>query len=81
MTTDWRTTPGNEDVFERLRETILSGQAIAFAGAGASASLYPMWAQLIRRLAAEAVRRGMATRKDEAYWVDPATKPQQAARH
>lgn len=80
MTADWRAIPGNEAAFERLVQAIRYGHAIAFVGAGASAGLYPLWTGLIRLLAAEAVDQGLAMADDQAYWLDPTTKPQQAAR-
>ncbi len=80
MADDWRGIPGNEHAFARLRETLASGNAIGFVGAGASAGLYPLWSGLIRLLAQEAVDQGFASEQDKAFWLDPATKPQQAVR-
>ena len=61
--------PGNQHVLERLRELLDSGQAIALVGAGASAGLYPLWSELIRRLAEESVTRGLAKEEDRDFWL------------
>lgn len=78
MAEDWRTIQGNEHVFERLSKVIAGSRAIAFVGAGASAGLYPLWPQLIRRLADEALVQGFASEAARTFWCDPKTKPQQA---
>ncbi len=70
--------PGNEFVLKRLRDLLASGQAIAFVGAGASAGLYPLWNELIEKLAQEAIDRGLATEADRTFWRK--SKPQQAVR-
>lgn len=80
MADGWRQIPGNEHAFERLRDAIACGEAIAFVGAGASAGLYPLWTGLIRRLADETVKQGMAVAADRDFWLAPATKAQQAVR-
>lgn len=49
-----------------------------WSGAGASAGLYPLWNQLIQRLADEAVKRGLADDAKRAHWLK--TRPQQAVR-
>jgi tetratricopeptide (TPR) repeat protein len=73
--------PGNEYVLGRLQELLATEQAIAFVGAGASAGLYPLWGELIRRLAEEPVTRGLATAADRDYWLRTAERtPQQAVR-
>ncbi len=66
---DWRDIPGNQCAFDRLRGLVQEGKAIAFVGAGASAALYPLWAELIRRLADKAVRSGRSTDADRASWL------------
>jgi tetratricopeptide (TPR) repeat protein len=68
VTIDWRSIPGNEHAFDRLRELVTSGEAIAFVGAGASAGLYPLWGELIRELVSQAASRG-ATNADQKYWL------------
>ncbi len=65
---DWRSIPGNEYAFGRVRELVKSGEAIAFVGAGASAGLYPLWGELIRELATQAALRG-ASDVDRDYWI------------
>ena len=80
MVREWRQMPGNEDAYDRLREVVATGEAIAFVGAGASAGLYPLWTELIRRLADEAVKQGVATDADRVFWLAAGTKPQQAVR-
>ena len=73
--------PGNEYVLGRLRELLATEQAVAFVGAGASAGLYPLWDGLIRQLADEAVKRGLASDADRATWLRIAPhSPQQAVR-
>lgn len=74
--------PGNEHAREKLSKILESGRAIAFVGAGASAGLYPLWAQLIRQLAEEAVNRGLADAGQRKLWVEEyaAKRPHQAVR-
>jgi SIR2-like domain/LGFP repeat len=73
--------PGNRHVFERLRELVASGKAIAFSGAGASAGLYPLWPELVQLLIGEAVKRGVASEADRTTWKRlTATRPQQVVR-
>lgn len=68
-------------MFDRLREVVGSGKAIAFSGAGASAGLYPLWPELVSLLIGEAVKRGLASDADRATWERLATtRPQQVAR-
>lgn len=68
--------PGNRAIYERLKALLDDGSAIAFVGAGASYPLYPLWKELIDRLAAEAVRRGLASVADSAYWLrNASTRP------
>jgi tetratricopeptide (TPR) repeat protein len=68
VTVDWRSIPGNEHAFNRLRELVMGGEAIAFVGAGASAGLYPLWGGLIQQLADQAVSRG-ASVADREFWI------------
>lgn len=77
---DWAEIPGNKHAFERLRALVASGESIAFVGAGASASLYPLWNGLLKIFADEAVKRGLAAPADRDLWLSPGTKPQQAVR-
>jgi tetratricopeptide (TPR) repeat protein len=65
--------PGNRAVYERLQAVLKDGLPIAFAGAGASAPLYPLWGQLIEQLAHEPMQQGLATAADEEYWLRNAT--------
>ncbi len=65
----WRDIPGNPVAFERLRDLLIGGNAIALVGAGASAGLYPLWAELIQRLGDEAVNRGRSSNADRATWL------------
>ena len=67
--TDWRSIPGNPLAFEQLRDLLHGRKAIAFVGAGASAGLYPLWDELIRELANEAVLHG-AAEADRKYWLE-----------
>jgi hypothetical protein len=46
---------------------IATEEAIAFVGAGASSGLYPLWAELIRQLADEAVKQGLAEDADRTF--------------
>jgi len=66
--------PGNRPVYQRLRELLNARQAIAFAGAGVSAPLYPLWSELLKSLAHAPVERGLATAADEEYWLRTAEK-------
>jgi len=66
--------PGNAPVYKRLRELLMERQAIAFAGAGVSAPLYPLWPGLLKSLAHAPVERGLATAADEEYWLRIADK-------
>ncbi|MGH8908706.1 MAG: hypothetical protein ACRD0K_19970 [Egibacteraceae bacterium] len=76
-----RDCPGNGHALACLREIVASRQGIAFVGAGASAGLYPLWGELIRQLADEAVKRGDGTDDDRAYWLrNAASSPQQVVR-
>jgi hypothetical protein len=71
--------PGNEWALLKLRETVASGEAIAFVGAGASAGLYPLWTQLINLLADKAVERGFADRSQASQWKKSGATPQAIA--
>jgi hypothetical protein len=73
--------PGNEYTYEQLKETLDTGKAIAFVGAGASASLYPLWGDLVQELATQALRRGMVNEATYNFWLDPdGMDPQQVVR-
>jgi hypothetical protein len=72
--------PGNRPVYQRLRELLEARQAIAFAGAGVSAPLYPLWEGLLKALAEAPVARGLATAADAEYWIRTAlNRPLQVA--
>jgi len=72
--------PGNQAVYDPMKQLLEEGSPIAFLGAGASAPLYPLWGELIKRLAHEPVLRGLATEADEQYWLGTAsTKPLRVA--
>ena len=52
----------------------VSGEAVAFVGAGASAGLYPLWPELIELLADAAIAAGQADAGEKAAWcgsMDP----------
>ena len=66
--------PGNTPVYERLRELLDTRKAIAFAGAGVSAPLYPLWPGLLKSLAYAPVARGLATAEDEDFWLRTADR-------
>jgi tetratricopeptide (TPR) repeat protein len=66
--------PGNQPVYQRLRGLLDACQAIAFAGAGVSAPLYPLWPGLLETLAHTPVEKGLATADDEEYWLRTAEK-------
>jgi tetratricopeptide (TPR) repeat protein len=66
--------PGNMPVYQRLRELLGARQAIAFAGAGVSAPLYPLWPGLLKSLAHAPVEKGLASADDEEYWLRTADK-------
>ena len=61
--------PGNRPVYQRLRKLLDARQAIAFAGAGVSAPLYPLWPELLKALAHAALDQGLATAADVDYWL------------
>ena len=65
---------GNRPVYERLRELLAGGSAMALVGAGASFPLYPLWEQLIEALADEPVRRGLAVEADRQQWLRTAAQ-------
>jgi tetratricopeptide (TPR) repeat protein len=65
---------GNKPVYDRLRDLLDARQAIAFAGAGVSAPLYPLWGKLLKDLIRAAVDKGLATADDEKYWLRTADK-------
>jgi tetratricopeptide (TPR) repeat protein len=73
--------PGNEQAIQDLKRIFQQHRPIAFAGAGSSAGLYPLWPQLIRRLIDEVVARGLAVETDREYWLSVVdTRPQQVVR-
>jgi tetratricopeptide (TPR) repeat protein len=71
---DILTIPGNRPVYRRLRELLDERKAIAFAGAGVSAPLYPLWPGLLKSLAQAPVDKGLATAADVEYWLRIADK-------
>ncbi|MGA2137047.1 MAG: SIR2 family protein, partial [Bryobacteraceae bacterium] len=72
--------PGNKPVYLRLRDLLHGRQAIAFAGAGVSAPLYPLWPGLLKSLARAPVELGLASAADEEYWLrTAANRPLQVA--
>ena len=66
--------PGNRPVYQRLRDLLDARQAIAFAGAGVSAPIYPLWPELLKSLAHAPVEKGLATTADEDYWLRTADR-------
>src|SRR5260370_15012480 len=67
--------PGNQAVYDSLKQLLETGSAIAFLGAGTSVPLYPLWPELIAKLAHEPVLRGLATEADAQYWLRPGPNP------
>ena len=65
---------GNRAVYERLQLLLADGSAMAFVGAGASFPLYPLWEQLLKELADEPVRCGLADAADKAQWLRTAAQ-------
>ena len=65
--TDILAIEGNRPVYDRLRELVSTGSVIAFVGAGASAPLYPLWAELLCELVHEAEAVG-AENAAVQYW-------------
>jgi len=61
--------PGNSDAVATLRGLARNGNALAFAGSGASAGLYPMWGELIKRLADKCLSKGVATKATHKFWM------------
>ena len=53
--------PRQQAVYQRLRDLLDARQAIAFAGAGVSAPLYPLWPGLLKSLAQAPVDKGLAS--------------------
>jgi hypothetical protein len=71
---------GNAEVFEELVKLLRTGKAIAFVGAGASDPLYPLWEELVRRLAERAVATRKADARKQKYWCKRAKeRPDQIA--
>lgn len=69
---------GNRPVFDALTSALQDKEAIAFVGAGASAGMYPLWDELMERLADYAVTEGKAAERDAARWkADTKSTPQQ----
>lgn len=70
--------PGNRPVYETLTDALRGRKSVAFVGAGASAGMYPLWGQLIGRLADYAVMEGKAEPRDADRWkADKTFTPQQ----
>jgi hypothetical protein len=67
--TEIRAIPGNVQAIACLVEVLRARKPIAFVGSGASAGLYPLWQQLITRLANEAVRRNRADDAARSFWL------------
>ncbi len=67
--------PGNPLATEQLFRAISERRVVAFVGAGASAGLYPLWKELIQRLADCALAEGLASAGDVGRWTDPAACP------
>ena len=66
--------PGNRPVYQRLRALLDERKAIAFAGAGVSAPLYPLWSGLLKSLSQAPVDKGLATDADVEFWLRTADK-------
>ncbi|MCP5112359.1 MAG: SIR2 family protein, partial [bacterium] len=72
--------PGNQEAYNRLKEVLAEGSAMAFIGAGASYPLFPLWPQLIAELAEEPVKQDSATAADKEHWLRTAgQRPLQVA--
>jgi tetratricopeptide (TPR) repeat protein len=67
--TAWRDIPGNEHAFDQLRALLTDRRSISFVGAGASASLYPLWGGLITSLVEETKKRGRGNDDERVYWL------------
>ncbi len=67
--------PGNHVATEQLLRSLADRRLVAFVGAGASAGLYPLWKELIQRLADSALAEGLASAADVSRWTDPALCP------
>jgi hypothetical protein len=68
---------GNDRALDNLHAILKSGEGIAFVGSGASAGLYPLWYELIDRLAMESVARRRATNEQRNEWSGFASKKPQ----
>lgn len=71
----------NDEVLKRLLRNLVDKECIAWVGAGASAGLYPLWGQLLERMAEEAVELGRADHAELDNWRQlAATEPQGVAK-
>jgi tetratricopeptide (TPR) repeat protein len=61
--------PGNDQVLDVLRQRLASDSAVAFTGAGTSAELYPLWPELIKKLADTALESKMIDTAGRAFWL------------
>ena len=64
--------PGNTGAYNNLLDLVRSGEAIGLVGAGASAGLYPIWPQLIRRLADVAGEERGVDPASRDFWISQA---------
>lgn len=62
---------GNRQVFADLVDLLGTGKAVGFVGAGASAQFYPLWSQLIEKLAEQATD---ASPEQQAFWKKKAAR-------
>src|SRR5437879_2622310 len=67
---------GNQAVYDALAQSLNRREAIGFAGAGASAGMYPLWTSLISNMADFAVESGRAAPSDAIRWKSSSASPQ-----
>ena len=51
--------PGNNATYQNLKDAVLAGDLVFIVGAGVSAPKLPLWTDLIKNLAKEALNEGM----------------------
>ncbi len=72
---------GNAFVRGRLIDSLRSGKAMAFVGAGASMELYSGWPDLLAFLGEQARQKALADTDDIEFWnMQQTSRPQQVAR-
>src|SRR5579863_981480 len=80
-TSDWRSQllgiEGNQSALEHLEDIVRSGSGFAFAGAGASAGLYPLWKELFLNMSEEAAVRSLTSDAERHRWTETFDKTPQ----